>query len=363
MISMHHQLVHLHWHLTSWNHQWSEVLLAVVLSLLLLVSPASAAAMRFQERSLYINDSEPGATTYYTVAWRYMSPEPVGSVDMLFCVDPIPYHPCQTPPGLNVSNAELTEQSGEAGFSILTKSTNHIVLSRSPATTPTSINPSSYTFDNIKNPTDQNQSFSIRLRSHSSLNATGPQIDFGSVKGQVAKGIIIETQVPPMLIFCLAQEVEDNCTDTNDVYYTNMGQLDTGDTLTAQSQMAVGTNATAGFVITANGGPPAAGTHVIAASPTPTQNRPGTNQFGINLVANNSPAIGGNPEGIWANATPAPDYAIADKYKFVPGDTVASSTSVSLMKKFTVSYILNASPSLTPGVYTTTVTFIASGRF
>ena len=33
------------------------------------------------------------------------------------------------------------------------------------------------------------------------------------------------------------------------------------------------------------------------------------------------------------------------------------------MKKFTVSYILNASPDLRAGVYSTTVTFIASGRF
>jgi hypothetical protein len=90
---------------------------------------------------------------------------------------------------------------------------------------------------------------------------------------------------------------------------------------------------------------------------------PGTNQFGINLVENTVPAIGGNPEGTWANAIPSADYGIPNKYKFVSGDVVAYSPNVSLMRKFTVSYILNSSKDLRAGVYTTTITLIASGRF
>jgi len=60
---------------------------------------------------------------------------------------------------------------------------------------------------------------------------------------------------------------------------------------------------------------------------------------------------------------PAADYGIPNKYKFVSGDPVAYSPNVSLMRKFTVSYIVNSSESLRPGVYTTTITFVASGRF
>jgi hypothetical protein len=33
------------------------------------------------------------------------------------------------------------------------------------------------------------------------------------------------------------------------------------------------------------------------------------------------------------------------------------------MKKFTVSYVVNSSDNLKAGVYTTTITYIASGRF
>lgn len=291
-----------------------------------------------------------------------MSPQAVGSVDMLFCIDPIPYMPCVTPPGLDVSQAVLSNQTGEIGFSILTKSTNHIVLSRTSAAL-TSPEVSSYTFTNIKNPNDTSQAFSIRLKSLGSSDGTGQQIDFGSVRGSVTNAIVIETQVPPMLIFCAAGEVEDYCQGTNENYYSDMGNLSADNTLIAQSQMAVGTNATAGFVITANGLPMSAGNNVIDGLEMPTESTQGINQFGINLVANDQPTVGLDPAGEWANAVAATDYSQPNKYKYVSGDVVAYSDSVSLMKKFTISYIVNSDPDLRAGVYSTTITFMASGRF
>ncbi len=213
------------------------------------------------------------------------------------------------------------------------------------------------------NPSNPAKAFAIRLKSLGTEDGSGPQIDFGSVRGQVTNSIVIETQVPPMLIFCLARTVELGCTSTDNTYYSDMGNLDTNQTLTASSQMAVGTNATQGFAITANGTSLAAGTNVINALTAPTASVPGTNQFGINLVENKDPTVGSNPEGTFTNAIPSADYDQPNKYKFVPGDLVAYSPNVSLMRKFTVSYIVNASPTLRAGVYTTTITFIASGRF
>lgn len=358
---MHHRLLRAHARIFTARRLWSEELLAMFLALVIFVTPAGAAT-RLQERSLMINSSVPGATTSYAVSYRYVSPVAVGSVDMLFCIDPIPYHPCVTPPGLDVSGAVLSNQTGETGFMVSSQSTNHIVLTRT-ATVPVTSGKSAYVFDNIKNPTDIGTSYSIRLRTHSTPDASGPQIDFGSVKNQVTDSIMLETQVPPMLIFCLAEQVAEGCTETNDNYYTDMGELASDSTLTAQSQMAVGTNATSGFVITANGGLPAAGTNVIDAPSAPTASHPGTNQFGINLVANSAPNVGNDPEGAWTNAMPSPDYSIPNQYKYVSGDVVAFSPNVSLMKKFTVSYILNSSANLRPGVYSATINFIASGRF
>lgn len=358
---MHRRLVRLHALVFSQRHIWSEELIALLLVALVFVVPATAST-RLQERSLFVHSAVAGETTKYTVAFKYVTPTPVGSVDMLFCIDPIPHHPCVAPPGLDASGAVLSEQLGEAGFTIAQKSPNHLLLTRAPAM-PLTAGKSSYTFDNIKNPNDSEPSFSIRLRTHASTNATDPQIDFGSVKSQMTDSIVIETQVPPMLVFCLAEIVDNDCSVSNDVYFTDMGNLSPSETLVAQSQMMVGTNASRGFAITAVGAPPAAGTNVIDATTAPTASRQGTNQFGINLVANNTPVVGSDPEGAWANAIPSPDYAIPNQYKFVSGDVVAFSPNVSLMKKFTVSYILNSSPTLRAGAYSTTINYIASGRF
>ena len=358
---MYHRLYRYHVNTLGWHHFGREALLFVLLAVVLLLSP-SASALRFRDRSLYMNNATPGAVSSYTVTFRYMSPQQVSSVDMLFCNDPIPYHDCVAPTGLDVSQAVLSNQTGETGYSILSQDTNHIILTRPPATT-SSATTSSYTFDNIINPTDTSESFAIRLRSHASSDATGPKIDFGSVLGQATTSVEIETQVPPMLVFCLAEEVDDNCMVTNKNYYKDMGTLGPDSTLTAQSQMAVGTNASGGFAITANGSTMSAGLSTIDGLNAPTESKQGTNQFGINLVANDQLGIGGDPHGDWANAVAADDYSQPNRFKYVSGDVVAYSPNVSLMKKFTVSYIVNSKPDLRAGVYTTTINYIASGRF
>lgn len=347
-------------HLQRWPYLLLEILLAFTLAILFIVNPVTA-AMRLQERSLYMNSSSAGANTFYKVGFRYMSPKSIGSVELLFCEDPIPYHPCVTPKGMDVSKAILGSQEGETGFSIGTRSTNRLVLTRSSMEVEGLR--SIYRFDNIKNPVDTKHAFAIRLKTFASSDATGPQVDFGSIRGQITDAIEISAQVPPMLIFCLAQQVEYNCTKTNNINYTDMGQLSSQSTLTAQSQMAVGTNATAGFVITANGAPLTAGTNIIKSLERPTLSQKGEDQFGINLVANTEPVIGNDPEGEWVNAVVSSDYAKPNLYKYKSGDTVASSPNVSLMRKFTVSYIVNSHQDLKPGIYTTTINFIASGRF
>lgn len=308
-----------------------------------------------------MNSTSPAEDTFYRLSFRYMSPDPIGSFELLFCEDPIPYHPCDVPPGLNVGSATLGEQVGEGGFTIAQRSTNRLLLTRTAAVPGN--DKSSYVLDNITNPSSAGTAFAVRIKTFTSSNGTGPQVDFGSVRGQITEGVVIETQVPPMLIFCLAQEVQYSCVGTNEVYYSDMGQLSPSETLTAQSQMAVGTNASGGFAIVAHGTPMSAGTNVISALTQPSLSQPGVNQFGINLVANTAPTVGVDPEGEWANAVAASQYSQPDRYKFVPGDVVAHSPNVSLMKKFTVSYIVNSSADLRPGVYSTTVNFIATGRF
>lgn len=357
---MRHQIVHLHASSVAWHRVALEVFLMGFLAIVFIVDPVSA-AKRLQDRSIYMNSTEAGASTFYRISFRYMSADPVGSVELLFCEDPIPHHPCVTPAGMNVAGASMAEQAGETGFTLASASTNRLVLQRSPSAP--SGSRAAYTFNGMVNPVVTGSAFAVRLKTFASTDASGPQIDFGSMRAEITEPIRIESQVPPMLIFCLAQEVQYNCAGTNDIYYSDMGELSPSSTLTAQSQMAVGTNASGGFAITANGAPLSAGTKVISSLGQPTESRQGENQFGINLVANTAPNVGVDPEGEWANAVASTDYGQPDKYKFQSGDVVAYSPNVSLMKKFTVSYIVNSSPNLKAGVYTTTITYIASGRF
>jgi hypothetical protein len=349
---------------------------AVLLMCSFMIFTAEATVVhRFNDRSLYINDATPGATTQYKVSLTYNNQgftDTVGSIDLLFCYDPIPsetispqnpvdHHPCVAPAGLDVSNAQLSGQFGVTGYSILSQSTNEIILTRTPGTVAET--PSVYTFDNVVNPTDASQSFAIRLSDYPTTDASGPLINLGSVLSQVSDGITLETQVPPVLAFCVAAQVDLVCADPHGGNYSDLGDLAPDKTLTTTSQMAAGTNATGGYVITANGPSLEAGTHVIDPLPIPTVSAQGNSQFGINLVANTSPQMGADPDGPFTNATVAQDYSIPNQFTYRDGDVVASAPNVSLIRRFTVSYLVNSPPDIRAGVYTTTITFICTGRF
>jgi len=336
----------------------------------------ASAVIRFQDRSLFIKSSLPGATTQYKVSLTYNNQgvytTTVGSIDLLFCLDPVPsgpitpynpvdHHPCVAPTGLDVSHATLSAQSGEAGFTILSQTTNEIILSRPPASVAET--PSTYIFDNIVNPVDTSHSFAIRLSDYPTVDATGTLINLGSVLSQATDGVVLETQVPGILVFCVAGQVNDNCIGTSGINYTDMGTLDPTKTLMATSQMGAGTNASGGYSIVTYGTTMQAGTHVISALTTPTQSAPGNSQFGINLVANTAPLLGLDPAGSANNTHIDANYAIPNEFMFHDGDEVASAPNVSFVKKYTVSYIVNSPPDIRPGVYTTSLTFLCTGRF
>ncbi len=356
-----HKLKRLKWGFLPHRVATAETIATYLLCFIVFTAQASA-VVRFTDRSLLINNSEPGVVTTYTVTMHYTTLTAIGSVDMLFCTDPIPTDPCNPPAGVNASNAVLSDQTGETGYTISTHTPDHLVLSR---VTPAVVGneESKYVFTGITNPTDMSHSFSIRLSDYASTDASGTLIDLGSVVTEINNSIVLETQIPPMLIFCLAQQVSSNCATTDGGNNSDLGTLDPGQTLKAQSQMAVGTNASQGFAITANGTTMESGTNTIAPISTPSPSVPGTNQFGINLVANTDPLVGKNPDGDSTNAVVTNNYSQPNKYQYKDGDVVAGSPNVSLVRRFTMSYIVNVSPSLPAGVYTTTLTFICSGRF
>lgn len=318
-------------------------------------------AARFANRGMYINSARGGDTTYYTISLQYTTPDNVGSLRLEFCDNPIPSLPCNVPPGLDVSNGTLAAQSGEAGFSIGQQTQNLIVLTRTPSITGNAL--SSYRFDNMRNPNGTHQDFYVRMTSHGSTDGSGPLIDYGSVTATTTPEIELTTQVPPILIFCVAQQInDDDCTDMQG-NFVDFGELRSNQTYTASSEIQARTNAFFGYSITVTGTTMTSGIRSIPAITTPTESFRGVGQFGINLAANSSPDIGADPVGPGINGNVVAPYNTPNKFMFNNGDTVATSDNVTRTRKYTASYVLNVPANQPPGVYSTTITYTCLAGF
>lgn len=338
-----------------------ELVLSALICFVISTVPVSA-VIRFQQRSLMIDSTVPGATTNYTLSMEYVTQASVGSLNLLFCIDPIPYEPCVPPAGLDVSHAVLSSQSGESGYTITTQTANHLVLSRTPSVVVPNVQ-SSYVLSGVVNPTYIVHSFAIRLSDYATQDTSGPLYDQGAVITQITDSIVLQAQVPPILIFCVGKQVDQDCSNVGGGNYNDLGTLNPTQTLVDDSQMAAGTNASGGYVITVNGPTMSSGLNTINSPNAPSPSIPGTNEFGINLVANNNPVVGSDPDGASVNASVAANYGIPNRYMYHDGDLVASAPNVSLIRRYTVSYILNSSKDLRAGVYTTTLTYVCTGRF
>lgn len=324
----------------------------------LAVLPANAAQL--SNRGLTIGDITPGATTTHDFKFSFVSPDAVGSVKLEYCTSPLLDLACDPPPGLDVSAAVLTAQTGEADFAIQSAQTGTIILGRPAAAAPVN-NASTYTFGTIVNPGPTAGTFYVRISTHASADASDASIDFGAVVNATAEKVTISTEVPPILKFCVGLTLADDCTTADDSLI-DLGDLTTARVSGGTSQMLAATNADFGLAIAAYGTTMTSGNNVIPSLANPTPSAPGNAQFGINLRDNSDPDIGQEPSGVGI-AHPTADYSTPNRYLFRSGDVVATSPDATDMRKFTVSYIANVPPGQQPGVYTATVTYICSATF
>lgn len=84
---------------------------------------------------------------------------------------------------------------------------------------------------------------------------------------------------------------------------------------------------------------------------------PGTEQFGFNLVANTSPAVGANPVG--GSGTPSANYNLPNRFALSSsGANIATTLGPSNETTFTASFIANISTSTVAGSYEATQTWL-----
>ncbi len=153
----------------------------------------------------------------------------------------------------------------------------------------------------------------------------------------------------------------------------DLGVLNTSGTAAASANFSIKNYLTNGYVVKIYGDAPTnrtgPGTIALTALNSPSVSQAGTEQFGINLVANATPGIGVNPQQI-PNDSPAFSYGqaaagynTADYFKYVNGDTVALSNSSTGQTDFTVSIIANIASSTRGGQYRTTLVVLVISTF
>lgn len=320
----------------------------------------SASAAPLSSRSVTIGSSIPEAVNRHTFDFTLNSVSPVGSIEFEYCSNsPFVGTACTAPPGFSAGSATLASQSGEIGFTIDPASTvNRLVLSR-PALLTSAI-PVQYVFDNIVNHSAPNSTVYVRVATFASTDGTGPRTDEGAVAYATTSGIAVAGYVPPYIIFCVGVTVALNCSSSSGVLL-NFGELKTTQPRFLSSQFSVATNDPGGYTTFVAGPTMTSGNNTIPALDPPTINRPGTSQFGVNLRANSNPAVGAEPTGVGSGAI-ASGYNISNQF-FFRNQVIASSPISTDFNAFTVSYLVNVSNAQRPGVYSTTLTYIATAAF
>lgn len=145
----------------------------------------------------------------------------------------------------------------------------------------------------------------------------------------------------------------------------NFGSFSTTLTSTATTSFSVSNYTSYGYVVQMIGNPPTDGAHTIAPMTANDTSHIGTEQFGINLTANTSPAsFGSIPDnGQFGFGEVSTNYSTANNFRYVSGETIAFAPKSSGVTIYTVSYIVNVN-SLTPGgQYNSSQTIIITGTY
>ena len=319
-------------------------------------------AAELSVRSVTLSTAGIGAAAQHRFNFTVPSTQVVGSVMFEYCTNsPFIFVACVPPAGLDLSSMALTAQSGNTGFTISgpDSTANKIVINRAPAAG--SAVATSYSFNNIINPTTVNQTTYVRVATYISTDATGVANDYGAVAFATTQNFQVNLYVPPFLIFCVGVSVTINCNSASGTHI-DIGELQRTLTTTATMQFSGATNDGTGYTTYLNGLTMTSGNNIINPLSTGGASVIGTSQFGLNLRANSNPSVGQEPIGIGSSA-PNPGYGSPNVFRFGDGEVLTNSPTSTDFRLFTASFIVNVPPNQTPGVYATTMTYTAIASF
>jgi hypothetical protein len=323
----------------------------LVVAMLLVYYPNIVSAAAITGRTVAIGSSVASANTTYSFTFTVPSTTVVKSASFDACTTAS--GTCTAVPGFSASTSTLTSQPtnlGDAsGWTVNTATAGSLRLSK---TGNVAVPTGSQTvgFSSVVNPSATNSTFFMHITTYSDAAFTTP-IDTGTVAASTAGQITVTANVDETLTFTLATAT------------VALGTLSTSATGTGTSSMTVSTNAMSGYSLTYKGATLTSGTSTITAMASPAASTMNSKQFGINLMANTTPAIGANVAGT-GSGVPSTGYGTANQYKFsTAGDTIASSTVPTNSNTFTTSYIANIDGTTAAGAYSTVITYVATANF
>lgn len=137
----------------------------------------------------------------------------------------------------------------------------------------------------------------------------------------------------------------------------DLGDASTASALTGTSQFGVRSYLAEGYTVYINGiAPTQESSYTMTAMASNGSSAVGTEQFGINLVANTAPAsVGANPAQVpdssFSFGSATANYGTANSYRYVNGEAIATSSSSSGVTNYTITYLVNISAITRAGTY------------
>ena len=149
----------------------------------------------------------------------------------------------------------------------------------------------------------------------------------------------------------------------------DLGHLDTEEETTAQGQFYVRAWQAGGYSVASEAEPPTnvSNEYQFESPEEPTASQPGTEQFGINLVANSDPSVGEDliqePDGSYSFGQVSSDYAQENNFLHNQGDVIAFSEESTSVTLYTISYLFNISNATPSGEYEFRQILVATGQY
>ena len=358
-------------------------------------------------RSIEISSSVVSATSVsYLVTFNPATAGTLGGIDLDFCTDPIIGDSCTVPTGFTTT-ASPTLLAAPSGFSTSTGSWgvtvnaghNLVYLTNATAQTETGISTAiSFTIQGITNPSTLG-SFYARIltwdtQAHANAYTSGGTpgagiVDAGGIALSTTAQITITSKVQESITFCVYTSTYDSgaCTGTGNAVTLGNGNgiLSTiGSYTDLSTKYDIQTNALHNVTIRFTGAPLTSGSNIIenstlsgtgSTAATAYASTAGTAQFGLYTYEATgttiTPASTYSGTGPTACNTAASGYNLASTAIFgfniasaasTYGDTLATVTPGATAEGI-VGFLGNISNSTPAGVYTSTLTFIATGAY